>query len=309
MDYVQPGYLGSYRYFRKEFEGPADKLFDEERIKEIETKLIQKIRPIYLRREKDDVLKGQLPGNLIHEKPIMLSQVQVELYKSEIYAYKNSKNKNALNTLNRLMLLCSHPILITNESIHQKSLSALIEEGPKLRVMIEILNNIKKRKEKVIIFTRFREMQYIIKRVINEYFGLEYCPIINGSTSCRQDIVDLFNTSPEFGCMILSPLAAGVGLNITGANHVIHYTRWWNPAVENQATDRVYRLGQKKEVHIYYPIMTSPELKETVEEKLARLLDEKRFLSKSIIVPNKFVEDHIYNELSNMLNQEAEELI
>jgi|SRR5690554_1600171 len=129
-----------------------------------------------------------------------------------------------------------------------------------------------------------------------------------GATFSRKEIIDIFNSLPGFGCMILSPLAAGVGLNITGANHVIHFTRWWNPAVENQATDRVHRLGQEKEVHIYYPIMTSSEIGATVEEELARLIEDKRYLSKSIIVPNKLPDDQIYNELTNMLNREVGKL-
>lgn len=315
MDYVQPGYLGSNKYFRNEFESPLEKSFREEskdhmedQVKEVETKLMQIIKPIYLRREKEDVLKGQLPGKYIHRKPIELSPAQIQLYKEELYAFKNSKNNSPLNTLNRLMVLCSHPLLITKEDIYEKPLSLVIKEGPKLQAMIEILNQIKKQKEKAIIFTRFRKMQYIIKRVITEQFGLEYCPIINGATFSRKEIIDIFNSLPGFGCMILSPLAAGVGLNITGANHVIHFTRWWNPAVENQATDRVHRLGQEKEVHIYYPIMTSSEIGATVEEELARLIEDKRYLSKSIIVPNKLPDDQIYNELTNMLNREVGKL-
>ncbi len=320
MDYAQPGYLGSYKYFRNKFETPLEKSFQESsedmeaRVKEVETKLMQKIKPIYLRREKEDVLKGQLPGKHIHHREIELSQVQTQLYKEELYAFKSLQEKSPLSTLNRLILLCSHPLLISESreeiyrEIYKKPLSQLIEEGPKLQTMIEILSQIKKAGEKAIIFTRFRNMQYIIKRVITEYFRLEYCPIINGDTSFRKEIVDIFNSRSGFSCMILSPLAAGVGLNITGANHVIHFTRWWNPAVENQATDRVHRLGQEKEVHIYYPIMVSSEISTTVEEELARLIDDKRYLSKSIIVPNKLVDEQIYNELTNMLNREAEKL-
>lgn len=302
MDYVQPGQLGSFIYFRKEFESPTEKVTDEKGIKEIEKRLIHTIRPIYLRREKEDVLKDVLPGKHEHRLNVELSHFQVELYKKEQSAYYSSIQKNTLNTINRLLLLCSHPVLLTKEDIRVKPLTELISEGPKLREMVKILRDIKKKKEKVVIFTRLRSMQYIIKRVINEYFDLDYCPVINGTTSFRQDIVDLFNKTPGFGCMILSPLAAGVGLNITGANHVIHFTRWWNPAVENQATDRVYRLGQKKEVQIYYPIMISSAINKTVEERLDQLLYEKRFLSKSVVVPNKFVQEEIIKGLSEMLD-------
>src|SRR5690625_1153626 len=90
-------------------------------------------------------------------------------------------------------------------------------------------------------------MQAILKREILNTFNLN-AQIINGTTGHRQQIVDKFNKTLGFEVLILSPKAAGTGLTITGANHVIHYTRWWNPAVENQATDRVYRIGQEKDV-------------------------------------------------------------
>src|SRR5690606_13034374 len=132
-DYVQPGHLGSYKYFRKEFESPTEKRVDENQIKEIETRLIQKIKPIYLRREKEDALKDVLPSKTEHRLDVELSQVQVELYRNEIYKYHKSENRNALNTINRLMVLCSHPVLITKENIRCKPLSELIKEGPKLK--------------------------------------------------------------------------------------------------------------------------------------------------------------------------------
>jgi SNF2 family DNA or RNA helicase len=101
--------------------------------------------------------------------------------------------------------------------------------------------------------------------------------------------------------MILSPKAAGTGLTITSANHVIHYTRWWNPAVENQATDRVYRSGQEKDVHVYYPIAISNEqwLERTVEQIVDTLLQEKQQLANNIIVPSKQLD--IEKELIAML--------
>lgn len=93
-----------------------------------------------------------------------------------------------------------------------------------------------------------------------------------------------FSQTPGFDVMILSPRAAGVGLNIVAANHVIHYSREWNPAVENQATDRAYRIGQTKPVYVYYPIMEGEQF-ETVEERLDVLLRDKRELMKSVIIP------------------------
>ncbi|MGO4890414.1 helicase-related protein [Anaerobacillus sp. MEB173] len=111
-------------------------------------------------------------------------------------------------------------------------------------------------------------------------------PIINGDTPRRQGVVDQFNMKSGFDVMILSPKAAGTGLTITSANHVIHYTRWWNPAVENQATDRVYRIGQKKEVVVYYPIVKSSRFR-TVEQVVDEIIQDKQQLASNVIIPSK----------------------
>lgn len=122
--------------------------------------------------------------------------------------------------------------------------------------------------------------------------------IINGMTDRRQEQVDRFNSNVGFDVMILSPKAAGTGLTITSANHVIHYTRWWNPAVENQATDRVYRIGQDKPVTVYYPIVADTQgmtKQGSVEEIVHRILSEKQEMASSVIVSSKklSVEDEV----------------
>lgn len=118
-------------------------------------------------------------------------------------------------------------------------------------------------------------MQSILKREILHEFNID-SPVINGDTDSRQHIIDQFNNASGFGVFFLSPRAAGIDLTITGANHVIHYTRWWNRAVENQATDRVYRIGQERNVKVYYPIVEGEEKEEAVEEVIDRLLDDKK---------------------------------
>ena len=105
----------------------------------------------------------------------------------------------------------------------------------------------------------------------------------------RQQSVDHFQSKQGFNAIIMSPLAAGVGLNITEANHVIHYSRWWNPAKEDQASDRVYRIGQKRPVHIYLPIATHPEF-QTFDVILNELLERKRQLSQGTLFPTEQVE-------------------
>lgn len=128
-------------------------------------------------------------------------------------------------------------------------------------------------------------MQPILRKVIFDVFQFD-AQIVNGENSVnRFEVINSFQAKEGFNVLILSPKAAGVGLNITKANHVIHYTREWNPAVENQATDRVYRRGQEKPVHVYYPIVTDQSFM-TVEEKLSNLLEEKKKLMENIIVVN-----------------------
>jgi len=143
-------------------------------------------------------------------------------------------------------------------------------------------------------------MQAILKRAVAETFKI-IPNLINGTTNGRQSVVDEFNQKPGFDILILSPKAAGTGLTITGANHVIHYTRWWNPAVENQATDRVYRIGQEKNVEVYDPIIKDTDSGRTVEEVVDQLLSEKKELSENVITPSKNlnIEQEILHQVVN----------
>jgi hypothetical protein len=142
--------------------------------------------------------------------------------------------------------------------------------------------------DKVIVFCEFRDLQRVIQRAISEFFG--FVPdVINGDTSTesgssssRQARINAFQRTPGFRVIILSPLAVGFGVNIQAANHVIHFTRTWNPAKEDQATDRAYRIGQKKDVHVYYPVVVGGDFM-TFDEKLDLLLERKRALSHDML--------------------------
>jgi SNF2 family DNA or RNA helicase len=298
-DFIQPGLLDSFKEFKNNFVKPIENSNTPKEYEKYEAMLKEKIQPVFLRRTKEGELKDELPEKKDITKTIEMSQRQKERYKEIIEKEKNSKGRTHLGTLQSLLQLSSHPALL-DKDWDVKNAEELLNEGPKLKSVINILKEVKKNNEKALIFTTFKIMQLILQRVIREKFGLQEIPIINGDSKQRLASVDRFNESEGFGCMILSPRAAGTGLNITGANHVIHYTRWWNPAVEQQATDRVYRIGQEKEVNVYYPIMTAD--RETVEEKLHRLLEEKKRLAKNIIVPN----NPIQGELMKEMDQEME---
>jgi HJR/Mrr/RecB family endonuclease len=136
-----------------------------------------------------------------------------------------------------------------------------------------------------VIFVRWHALQTILQGRIRAEFGL-LPPVVNGVTPPRRRkyVIDEFSRSDGFGVLILGPRAAGLGLNITSANHVIHYTREWNPAVEAQCTDRVYRIGQERPVFVHYPIVSEVAFK-TVEQRLDELLQEKTAMAGAVLRP------------------------
>jgi hypothetical protein len=270
MDFVQPGALGSLKDFRRNFVETGDY-----------EGVLKAIQPYYLRRTKQQILDDRLPKKHINP-PIYVeaSPIQKQIA-SSMLATKNVGQIAILNMLMRLRQLYGHPGVVIPRYENLPP-----DDIPKLQEMIRIIEKVKERQEKVIIFTEFRKLHSILKRLLMTMYGI-FVPIIDGETPNRQAIAQRFNQSPGFGVMILSPKAAGVGLTITSANHVIHYTRWWNPAVENQATDRAYRIGQQKDVYVYHIITTDRENfpNGTVEELMHQLLEEKRDLAENVIIP------------------------
>jgi hypothetical protein len=153
-----------------------------------------------------------------------------------------------------------------------------------------ILDEIAARREKVLIFLESLDLQEHLALIIQKRYKLARRPMqINGEVSGekRQNLVDKFQSEVgSFDVMILSPRAGGVGLTLTSANHVIHLSRWWNPAVEDQCTDRVYRIGAKRDVHVYYPLAVHPLYNDSsFDELMHALLERKRLLSNRMLVP------------------------
>lgn len=280
MDFVQPGLLGSLSQFKQEFVNKFEILSAEE---DIEEKLTARISRVYKRRTKSGELGNQLPAKTVVIREVPMGPAQLELYK-EVMTLVKQKMLGGLEAIQKLKSLSSHPALL-----NEKYVSLAPQDVPKLKETLQIIEEIRQKGEKILIFTEYIQMQNLLRKYIREQFNINPM-IINGMTSRRQQVVDMFNEASGFDVMILSPKAAGTGLTITAANHVIHYTRWWNPAVENQATDRVYRIGQEKPVTVYYPIVTDQHglLKEgTVEQIVHRILQEKQELASSVIVPSK----------------------
>ena len=206
----------------------------------------------------------------------------------------------ALAAIQKLLMLCAHPTAI-KKHIDYTHIS-VDAACPKLEETIKILSEIKKVSEKVIIFTDFKAIQRILQDRIRQDFGL-WPDIINGEiTTNRQHIIDIFSEKEGFNILILGHQVGGVGLNITAANHVIHYTRPWNPAKENQATDRVPRIGQSKSVYIYYPIVRDDRFV-TVEARLDELIHSKGDLARDVLRPTAALKINP-EELMDCLNTE-----
>ncbi len=280
-DFVQPGLLGSYTGFRKAYERPIKEggvLGDQ-----AADKLVDVLSPIFLRRTKEGVLSDQLPEKTEETIHLQIDKHSLDLYMNLMRELQESENPMPLAAIQKLIMLLSHPRLIESNTGKSYTTKQLIAQSPKLKWTIEKLKTIKAKKEKVIIFTKYKKMQSMLRYVLFDQFGIDAL-IVNGDvTADRLKLINHFSKSEGFQVIILSPKAAGVGLTITAANHVIHYTREWNPAVENQATERAYRIGQKKPVFVYYPVLVTKAFL-SAEEKLSQLLEEKRDLMKRVII-------------------------
>jgi SNF2 family DNA or RNA helicase len=230
------------------------------------------------------------------------------------------KASKFLTVLHRFAQLSQHPALLTRDG-EEASPAELIADSSKLRAVIQQLHKIRGSREKAIIFARHRAMQSILAKVLASEFQLPV-RIINGDTKMkasslrvqgartRSAILDEFRAKPGFNIVILSPFVAGIGLTITEANHVFHYGRWWNPAVESQATDRTYRIGQTKEVFVYIPILRdrSGQIPVTFDERLDALMERKYRLAEDFLKPLP-PEEGIGGELVDELRKEESERV
>jgi Holliday junction resolvase len=290
FDFVQPGLLGALNDFGQRYRKPIEARSDEERARVEE--LRRRISPQILRRTKADVAKD-LPQKVIVDacRKLPLSATQRNLYAKAIEDFKkrndpgfHSPFKNHLGLLQYLRLVCTDPRRYGLTVFKPEPLEQYRSQAPKLDWLLDQLATIKAKGEKVIVFCEFRNIQRLLQHYIESVFGFRP-DIINGDTSAsfshvasRQKRIKAFQEAEGFGVIILSPIAVGFGVNIQGANHVVHYTRTWNPAKEDQATDRAYRIGQTKDVYVYYPVVFAEDFT-TFDVKLDQLLTKKRELA------------------------------
>lgn len=298
MDRAWPGYLGDLKQFSATY-SPDDQqalLGLTQRLKSPAQEGVTV--PVLFRRMKDEILDG-LPKKIIHREPLDMPRKQADAYLEVINQAKGNNPPPMLNTLHALRGISLHPItpdLIIGDP-NFKNYDSYISDSARLTKAFQILDSIKNKNEKALVFIESLDMQSLVADIVRIRYGLPKRPsVINGKTGVDkiQKAVDNFQQDTTFDVMILSPKVGGVGLTLTAANHVIHLSRWWNPAVEDQSTDRVYRIGQKKEVHVYYPIALHPDSHmrdHSFDLKLDALLERKRKLSRDMLLPAESSQD------------------
>jgi superfamily II DNA or RNA helicase len=310
FDFIQPGLLASLKDFAERYRRPIEAETEEEKTRVEE--LRKRIAPQTLRRTKAEVAKD-LPRKIVDRgcRSLLISEKQRAYYGDALANFKSGDGagssaglNNHLGLLLYLRTVCSDPRPPGPGCLPPQPLAELEKYSPKMRWMLSELLRIQAREEKVIIFCEFKELQRTMQRAIFERLGL-VVDIINGETSAagertdnRQKRIAHFQHKPGFGVVLLSPLAVGFGINIQAANHVIHFTRTWNPAREDQATDRAYRIGQTRDVVVYYPVVVAEDFV-TFDEKLDQLLEVKRKLSQDMLNGCGAVEPSDFSGLSD----------
>ncbi|UII55697.1 DEAD/DEAH box helicase [Cytobacillus spongiae] len=298
FDFTNHGYLGSLGQYQKRFVLPIEKEEETEKIKQLQAL----IRPFLLRRtKKDEEVALNLPDKLEQKEYCPLTAEQASLYEqlvqdtfASIEQLTGMERKGLiLQMLSRLKQLCNHPALYLKE---QKPVH-VVDRSTKLEKLVELVDAVLDQNESCLIFTQYIEMGHIMKRLIEKRFDTEV-PFLNGSVpkQKRDDMIARFQNR-EFPVFLLSLKAGGTGLNLTAANHVIHYDRWWNPAVENQATDRAYRIGQDRFVHVHKLICTG-----TLEEKIDQMLEKKQSLNDQIITSENWITELSTDELRSLVH-------
>ena len=268
VDFIIPDLLGSIANFENNI---TDDVLGAEKLEPV-------ISPIMLRRLVKEVA-DDLPEKMIIPQPIEMSDEEKYkycLYQKQIKSESENIRCISLAMLQKLRMFCTHPFLtdyeVDYDNVENKSI--------KYQRFCEIVEDIIDRKENVIVFTSYKKMFGIFQNDIPKRFGIEI-DFINGDTPVeeRQSIVDWFNNYEGSAMLVLNPRAAGTGLNITGANHVIHYNLEWNPALEDQASARAYRRGQVKTVFIYRLYYV-----DTVEQVVNDRIESKREISSVAVV-------------------------
>jgi SNF2 family DNA or RNA helicase len=279
MDMLNPGLLGSAREFRERFAVPIEKLADKQR----SAHLRRMIRPFVLRRTKTDPeLASDLPEkmemkvycNLTTEQAAMYERITAEMLGQIDEATGIRRRGLILAVLTRLKQLCNHPMLLTKDS------GPIDGRSGKCERIADMLEEVLEEGESALVFTQYREMGHLLESLLQQRLNTPTLFLHGGTPQKRRDemVQEFQTTGTDKKVFILSLRAGGLGLNLTAANHVFHFDRWWNPAVESQATDRAHRIGQNRKVQVHKFVAMG-----TVEERIDKMLTEKLQLADQIV--------------------------
>ncbi|MBO5566458.1 MAG: DEAD/DEAH box helicase family protein [Succinivibrio sp.] len=288
MDFTNPGLLGSSDTFRREFANPIEKERDPEVLKSFR----RVTAPFIMRRLKTDKsVIDDLPDKITVDKYCTLTPQQVALYQKKVdetmrimkIIGKKERSAIVLTLIQSLKQICNAPAQFSKEDQYQEA-----KYSGKMQVLFDLLEDFHENNRKTLIFTQFKTMGDLLQKWIADQTGFKPQFIHGGINSTeRGRMVDRFQNRRDEQCMILSLKAAGTGLNLTAASSVIHYDLWWNPAVESQATDRAYRIGQKNNVQVYRMICAN-----TFEEKINDIINSKKELADlTVNVGEKWIGD------------------
>ncbi|WP_138495185.1 DEAD/DEAH box helicase [Paenibacillus pinistramenti] len=280
FQFLNPGYLGTAASFRRQYAAGGEGYPEEL------ARLRKLVAPFLLRRLKSDPdISKDLPKKIEMKSYCSLTSEQAALYKnvtdelmSRIGDSQGIARKGlVLSSLTKLKQICDHPALQTDGAAAARASGA--GRSGKLERLLELADTVTENGEAALIFTQYVRMGELLVRHIRSRYGFEPY-FLHGSLPKRErdEMVRTFQDGSGPPIFILSLKAGGVGLNLTRANHVIHYDRWWNPAVENQATDRVFRIGQEKNVEVHKLICQG-----TLEERIDELIERKRSLSEQVV--------------------------
>jgi superfamily II DNA or RNA helicase len=282
MDFLNPKVLGDEPFFRQRYRLPIERYGDMSSLRDLKAR----VGPFILRRLKTDkAIISDLPEKVELLEWVGLAPEQVKLYRKTVdesldaiaRAPLGQKHGQVLALLTKLKQICNHPALALKEDGVDSGFAA---RSAKVQRLEEILEEVVEAGDRALLFTQFAEWGHLLKAYLQQRWRRDV-PFLHGGTSKseRQAMVDRFQEDPRGPQLFLLSLkAGGVGLNLTRASHVFHIDRWWNPAVENQATDRAYRIGQQNRVLVHKFITSG-----SVEERIDRMIREKSKLAEEIV--------------------------
>ena len=278
LDVTTPGLLGSERSFKERFSQPIERERDPAAIAALRTLT----SPFVLRRTKaDKSLVPELPDKIEQVAWAPLTREQAALYQGVVDQLLQDAQKESgmrrrglvLASLTRLKQICNHPVNALADG------SKLAGRSGKLARFDELVDDLLDAEERALVFTQFKAMGDLLVRHLQERSELHVPFLHGGVTKQRRDaMVDRFQEGLGSPLLLISLKAGGTGLNLTAASRVVHYDRWWNPAVEDQATDRAWRIGQTRSVFVHKLVCQG-----TIEEKVAALIDDKRALADAVV--------------------------